>query len=337
MPVQIQLRRGTAAQWTSANPILAIAEMGIETDTDLFKVGDGATNWNSLSYGGVQGSTGPTGPIGVTGPTGPTGAASTVTGPTGPTGPTGSNGSSTSLFPYKTKTTSTSGNPGSGFILWNNATQINATSIHINHIDQDNIDINLFIHLLAAGDSFYVQDANDSSNYQQWSITSAPTEVTGYDTIAVSLITSAGTGTTGFANNHEIIIALLVAGPVGPTGPAGVNGATGPTGPTGIDGATGPTGPTGPEGAASTVTGPTGPTGATGPTGPQPSLSSTAPANIGTAAAGSGTDGSKFDHVHAVVSPTAAGSTGARLITMSTAAPTAGDGTDGNVWVQYTA
>jgi hypothetical protein len=66
-------------------------------------------------------------------------------------------------------------------------------------------------------------------------------------------------------------------------------------------------------------------------------LSSTAPANIGTAAAGSGTDGSKFDHVHAVVSPTATDSTGARLITMSTAAPTAGDGTDGNVWVQYTA
>jgi len=85
------------------------------------------------------------------------------------------------------------------------------------------------------------------------------------------------------------------------------------------------------------VTGPTGPAGATGPTGPQPSLSATLPANIGTAAAGSGTDGSKFDHVHAVVSATTAGSTSARLITMSTAAPTAGNGANGDVWVQYTA
>ena len=218
MPVQIQLRRGTAAEWTSANPVLAIAEMGIETDTDLFKVGDGSTNWNSLAYGGVQGNTGPTGPIGPTGPTGPIGEASTVTGPTGPTGPTG----------------------------------------------------------------------------------------------ADSTVT-------------------------GPTGPAGADGATGPTGPTGANGIDGPTGPTGPEGAASTVTGPTGAIGPTGPTGPQPNLSSDTPANIGTAAAGSGTEASKDDHVHAVVSPTAAGSTGARLITMSTVAPTAGNGADGDVWVQYTA
>jgi len=55
MSIQIQLRRGTAAQWSSANPILASGEMGVETDTGQFKVGNGITAWNSLSYGGLQG------------------------------------------------------------------------------------------------------------------------------------------------------------------------------------------------------------------------------------------------------------------------------------------
>jgi hypothetical protein len=47
---QIQIRRGTAAQWTSANPTLASGEFGYETDTGKFKIGDGSTAWNSLSY-----------------------------------------------------------------------------------------------------------------------------------------------------------------------------------------------------------------------------------------------------------------------------------------------
>ena len=47
----IQPRRGTADQWTSANPILAVAEMGYETDTQKFKYGDGLSTWNELDYG----------------------------------------------------------------------------------------------------------------------------------------------------------------------------------------------------------------------------------------------------------------------------------------------
>lgn len=45
---QIQFRRGTAAEWTSANPELASAEFGFETDTGKFKIGAGY--WNSLDY-----------------------------------------------------------------------------------------------------------------------------------------------------------------------------------------------------------------------------------------------------------------------------------------------
>jgi hypothetical protein len=48
--VRLQLRRGTEAQWVSANPTLAAGEIGIEIDTNTFKFGDGSTAWNSLSY-----------------------------------------------------------------------------------------------------------------------------------------------------------------------------------------------------------------------------------------------------------------------------------------------
>jgi hypothetical protein len=46
----IQFRRDTAANWTSANPILAEGELGLETDTGAYKIGNGATAWNSLIY-----------------------------------------------------------------------------------------------------------------------------------------------------------------------------------------------------------------------------------------------------------------------------------------------
>jgi hypothetical protein len=47
---QIQIRRGTAASWTSANPTLASGEFGFETDTGKAKIGNGSTAWNSLAY-----------------------------------------------------------------------------------------------------------------------------------------------------------------------------------------------------------------------------------------------------------------------------------------------
>lgn len=46
----IQLRGGTAAAWTAANPILAQKELGVETDTKKLKLGDGVTAWSSLAY-----------------------------------------------------------------------------------------------------------------------------------------------------------------------------------------------------------------------------------------------------------------------------------------------
>ena len=56
MTTRILLRRDTAANWTTNNPILALGEMGIETDTRKFKFGDGSTSWTSLAY--ASGSSG---------------------------------------------------------------------------------------------------------------------------------------------------------------------------------------------------------------------------------------------------------------------------------------
>lgn len=50
MAVQIQLRRGTASEWTSANPILSQGEFGYESDTTKFKVGNGTASWTELGY-----------------------------------------------------------------------------------------------------------------------------------------------------------------------------------------------------------------------------------------------------------------------------------------------
>jgi hypothetical protein len=71
MAIQIQFRNDTAANWTSADPVLAIGELGLENDTDQFKIGNGVDTWEDLPYGGIVG---PTGPV------------STVPGPQGPAG-----------------------------------------------------------------------------------------------------------------------------------------------------------------------------------------------------------------------------------------------------------
>ena len=103
MAVVIQFRHDTTAEWTAENPILAEGELGTELDTNLFKIGDGATAWNDLPYAqrGLTGDKGDTGATGadsiVPGPKGDTGLKGEKgdrgdTGFTGSTGTSGANG-----------------------------------------------------------------------------------------------------------------------------------------------------------------------------------------------------------------------------------------------------
>ena len=50
MATRMQQRRGTAAQWTAADPVLGAGEIGFETDTGKFKMGDGTSSWTELYY-----------------------------------------------------------------------------------------------------------------------------------------------------------------------------------------------------------------------------------------------------------------------------------------------
>ena len=83
---QIQIRRGTAAQWTSANPTLAAGEFGYETDTGKAKIGNGSSAWIILSYA-------------------ISGAAGTVTSITAGTGLSGGTITSTGTIAIDTATT----------------------------------------------------------------------------------------------------------------------------------------------------------------------------------------------------------------------------------------
>ena len=50
MAYTILFRRGTASQWTQANPVLNLGELGFVTDSKKLKIGNGVTPWNSLDY-----------------------------------------------------------------------------------------------------------------------------------------------------------------------------------------------------------------------------------------------------------------------------------------------
>ena len=47
---KIQFRRDSAANWNTVGPTLSAGEIGYETDTGNFKIGDGSTNWLLLEY-----------------------------------------------------------------------------------------------------------------------------------------------------------------------------------------------------------------------------------------------------------------------------------------------
>ena len=238
----------TATQWRS----LYVSTATIYLGGNALSVADGSLTLNGTAQVGPTGPAGPQGPQGVQGDMGPT----------GPTGPAGQNNS---LYDYQAKTNSTTGNPGNGYVLWNNATQQSATALHFNHIDDLGDDIEFLLALIATGDVIRLQDQTNSENYQVWNVTATPTVNIGtYVSVPVSLSTS----THSFSNNDTILAILRTAGVAGPVGPTGPQGATGPQGP---QGDVGPTGPQGPQGVQGDVgpTGPQGPQGDVGPTGPQ--------------------------------------------------------------------
>ena len=128
------------------------------------------------------------------------------------TGAAGTNGGSTNAWNYKAKTNATSGYPGNGHLLWNNATQTSATSIIVSHLTDDDTDIELFLSFFVLNQKIFIQNRDDSSQNQIWQITGTPTVTgantsTAYYTFPVTLVSSAG---TAFTNNHSILFGQIV-------------------------------------------------------------------------------------------------------------------------------
>ena len=178
---------------------------------------------------GVQGNTGATGSQGVQGNTGATGATGSqgIQGNTGATGQQGEPGQSSNYYNYKVHTTTQTPPTTNGEIRYNNATQTSSTTLYVDHLDSNGDDIDIFLSLLKQNDTLIIQDANDSNNYQTWRITSAPTVILNdYTTIPVTGITSAGTGASGFANNHSVLF-IVFSSPIATAYVESFNGLTG--------------------------------------------------------------------------------------------------------------
>lgn len=171
---------GTAAQWTAKNPILALGEIGIETDTGLFKVGTGAA-WNDTVYstntGGMTGATGSAGGAtgatgsagGSTGATGSAGGATGATGSAGATGATGPRGTTGETGPRGATGATATFNTLTTQVLFNIAGGITGSS-NLTFIDPVLSTRNLFVNIggttgttgMYVASSMYIQQVGES-------------------------------------------------------------------------------------------------------------------------------------------------------------------------------
>ena len=231
-------------------------------------------------FAGPQGNTGATGPTGPTGLTGPQGPPIRHKGPyvattnyvygdsvsyegrsyvamtavvgVAPAVPLPSQwdllsdrglpGGSTSIFRFRAKVPTLTGDPGAGFVRWNHLTQRLSTILAIDLADQDTLDVTVGLASIIAGNKIYLQDYSNGANYQEWTVTAPGTNMGGWYEFPVILNASGGTGFSNFANGLMMATRIVRPGPAGATGPAGPPGAAGATGPAG------PAGPAGPPG-----------------------------------------------------------------------------------------
>jgi hypothetical protein len=127
----------------------------------------------------------------------------------GPQGPQGDPGQSSSLFDYKAKTGIYTNDPGTGNMLWNNATQTSATALHFNHVDNLGDDIEYLLSFHQVGDLLRIQNKSNSEQYQVWQISAPITVNTGtYISMPVSLVSS----THSFGNNDIVAVIFRSAG-----------------------------------------------------------------------------------------------------------------------------
>lgn len=143
------------------------------------------------------------GPPGPEGPQGEQGE----TGPQGPPGPSGESGSGFNTAAYRFKTGTGAANPGTGKLAFNNATPASVTQLFVSSITDSGADITVFLNQLRTNDSLMVQDKDDSSILTRFVLSGAPVNNTGWFTLPVSVVSSAGSLPL---NNAQIILAAML-------------------------------------------------------------------------------------------------------------------------------
>ena len=253
-PIKFQLRRDTAANWTSTNPKLSVGEPGVETNTGQMKIGDGTHYWNQLPYVGTV-SGGYTGPVG---PTGAFGSGPAIASSYGLSTSLGIPNGSTTVFPFDSVYVESGTYLGANSlgamtriyvstggtyeiitsiqVANTNTTPTNAyTWLKINGVDVAATNGGLVVppnisvaSLIAVP---YMNELN-AGDYIEIAMTTASANISAY------AFGSGVYGATPAAPSIAINI-KKVASDIGTTGPTG---RTGPTGPVGYTGWTGPTG-----------------------------------------------------------------------------------------------
>ena len=245
-------RRGTALQWSTANTVLGVGEVGFAFDTNVVKIGDGLTAWNSLAsldgksayelavangYSGTQSQwlaslVGATGPAGPQGPAGITNAHQSVV--------TLSEDSGAGVSTYFAGTVGADGGFGVGAYIEANAngaiTAISGVTPTITQrvlfTGRANSSENGIYTLTNAGSSttkwrFTRATDYDNANPQDVNVGDFVFVVSGTFADKVYIMNSSGTGPDGSIIIGTDNITWTQTGGVGPQGPAG------PTGPAG--------------------------------------------------------------------------------------------------------
>ena len=279
--IQLQFRRDISSNWISNNPVLAGGELGLELNTNLFKIGDGTLDWINLPYAGLHGPTGETGPTGCTGST-----VMTLT---------LFNGTPTFLSP-----TSIILNNTNDIVVTNHEYDIYNAGLYLQcrlpdtsaYVEGEGDPViyfgnNLAWGLIRGGNTIYFQTDYGSTTVSSYSYRPGDIFSMYFDTqganyyindVLQSQLPSLQPGYTSTVYFYVNFIPaplqfddimIYQSGRAGPTGPAGVDGTSTNTGATGDTGPSGPAGNTGDSGPAGDTgyTGPTGDTGYTGPTG----------------------------------------------------------------------
>jgi hypothetical protein len=112
---------------------------------------------------------------------------------------------------WDAKTNGTSGDPGTGHVLWNNNNLNAATSLNISTTTSGGVSVTSYFDLLTAGNILYLQDKNDATVYQRWLI-SGITPHTNYYTFTGSLLDNSTNFDSQITNNEPLALMFTFAG-----------------------------------------------------------------------------------------------------------------------------